>query len=104
MVRGRYHGKHDSFGNDGGLAGAAKKLSGRTMVRMSAIGCYDSFTQDIKKTLEIHTNITRSGERIDGAINHMLEHGWRLLHVGSEWSEDREGKTIHHTVAILGTA
>ena len=74
--------------------------------------------QDIQKTLEIHTNIAPnvcpacktairpegSGQRIDGAINHMLEHGWRLLHVGSEWSEDREGKTIHHTVAILGTA
>ena len=69
---------------------------------------------DIRETLEIHTcfspvrcpvcgdYIRNSGEQIDGAINHVLQHGWRLLHVGSEWGEDEEGKSISHTVAILG--
>ena len=71
---------------------------------------------NIRKTFEIHTNIgpvicpvcpdklstTGTGNRIDGAINHVLQHGWRLLHVGSEWGEDEDGKSVSHTVAILG--
>jgi hypothetical protein len=37
-------------------------------------------------------------------INHMIqEHGYTLLHIGSEADHDNEGKTTHHTVAILGT-
>ena len=43
-----------------------------------------------------------TGNTIDGAINHVLAHGWRLLHVGAEWGEDSDGKSISHTVAILG--
>ena len=73
---------------------------------------------DIRETFEIHTNISpvtcpvceehlsegasMTGEKIDGAINHVLAHGWRLLHVGAEWGEDSDGKSISHTVAILG--
>ena len=73
---------------------------------------------DIRETFEIHTNISPvtcpvcgedlgkragdTGNTIDGAINHVLAHGWRLLHVGAEWGEDSEGKSISHTVAILG--
>ena len=72
---------------------------------------------DIRETFEIHTNfspvtcpvcgedIRDRGEIIDGAINHVLAHsGWRLLHVGAEWAADRDGKSISHTVAILGKA
>jgi hypothetical protein len=44
-----------------------------------------------------------AGHRVDAAINHMLDHGWSLLHVGSEWDRDQQGKSISHTVAILGT-
>ena len=73
---------------------------------------------DIRETFEIHTNISPvtcpvcgedlgktagiTGEKIDGAINHVLTHGWRLLHVGAEWAEDSDGKSISHTVAFLG--
>ena len=70
---------------------------------------------DIRETFEIHTkfspvtcpvcgeNIRNRGEIIDGAINHVLTHGWRLLHVGAEFDHDEEGKyVVSHTVAILG--
>ena len=73
--------------------------------------------EDIRETFEIHTNISPatcpacqedlgggSGNKIDDAINHVLRHGWRLLYVGAEWSEDQDGKSISHTVAILGRA
>jgi hypothetical protein len=36
------------------------------------------------------------------SVNHVLGHGWRLLHVGSEAEHDNDGKTIHFTVAVLG--
>ena len=70
---------------------------------------------DIRRTFEIHTNIGPTicpvcranidirGDTIDGAINHVLDHGWQLLHVGSERGDDEDGKSISHTVAILGT-
>jgi hypothetical protein len=73
--------------------------------------------EDIRETFEIHTNIGPvvcptcqeslsdvglSSDRIDRAINHLLGHGWRLLHVGSEWGRDEQGKSISHTVAFLG--
>ena len=32
----------------------------------------------------------------------MLTHGWQLLHVGAVFDQDEEGKSISHTVAILG--
>ena len=70
--------------------------------------------QDISKTFEIHTNIGPTicpvcrehidihGDTIDRAINHVLDHGWQLLHVGSERGSDEDGKSVSHTVAILG--
>lgn len=73
--------------------------------------------KEIKKTFEIYTNISPtvcpvcrqsldrvgfSGDKIDAAINHILDHGWRLLHIGSEWGRDSEGKSVHHTVVFLG--
>ena len=71
---------------------------------------------DIREVFEIHTNIspvicpvcpeklsiTGTGNYIDGAINHVLQHDWRLLHVGSEWAEDSDGKSVSHTAAFLG--
>ena len=68
---------------------------------------------DIRETFEIHTcfrSVTCPDceerfhkEHIAAAINHVLTHvGWRLLHVGAEWGEDSDGKSISHTVAILG--
>jgi len=68
----------------------------------------------IKHTVYISSNIGKRCEHcnyhigapdkdvVDG-INHYIDnHGYKLLHVGQEWSEDNQGKTIHHTVAIVG--
>ena len=69
---------------------------------------------DIRETCEINklfspvtcpvcgADICVRGEQINGAINHVLQHGWRLLHVGAEFDQDEEGKSITTTVAILG--
>lgn len=35
-------------------------------------------------------------------VNHYLEHGYTLLHVGQETSTDDEGNPWHSTVAVLG--
>ena len=79
--------------------------------------CGCEIHQRIHKTFQIHTNTGMgacpecgesfgaggfTGNPIDGAINHVLAHGWLLLHVGAEWGEDQDGKSISHTVAILG--
>jgi len=40
--------------------------------------------------------------RIDERINHLLKHGYKLLHVGQETTTDPDGKPWHTTVAILG--
>jgi hypothetical protein len=32
----------------------------------------------------------------------MDKHGYKLLHVGGENDQDNEGKSIQHTVAVLG--
>ena len=73
-------------------------------------------TADIREIFEINklfspvicpvcgASICVRGEQIDGAINHVLTHGWRLLHVGAEFGQDEEGKSISHTVAFLGKA
>lgn len=72
--------------------------------------------QDIIRTFELHTNIGPAicpdcgvhlnihDDTIDRAINHVLDHGWRLLHIGAERGSDVNGDSVHHTVAILGTA
>jgi hypothetical protein len=70
--------------------------------------------EDISHTVYLSSNIGKAcehcGEYIGApsndvahGINHYIsKHGYRLLHVGQEWSEDNQGKTIHHTVAIVG--
>lgn len=35
-------------------------------------------------------------------IQHYLEHGYELLHVGTETSHDDDGKPWHSTVAVIG--
>jgi hypothetical protein len=67
----------------------------------------------IFRTVYLSSNIVKSCDHcgyspgfdkdISDGINHYIsEHKYELLHVGQEWSEDRNGATIHHTVAILG--
>lgn len=73
--------------------------------------------EKFRKTFQIHTNVLPivcpecdknigggdvTGTPIYGAINHMLEHGWQLLHIGAEWGKDSDGKSISHTVVFLG--
>jgi hypothetical protein len=43
------------------------------------------------------------GDRFDESVQHMIEHGYVLLHVGSQTSENREGDLWHASVAILGS-
>ena len=71
--------------------------------------------RDIKHTVQIHTNTSGvncevcrkslswgPGTPIADAINHYLAHDYVLLHVGSEWGPDMDGKSVSYTVAILG--
>jgi hypothetical protein len=40
----------------------------------------------------------------DASINHYMNaHGYKLLHVGAETTTDRDDRTWHTTVAILGS-
>jgi hypothetical protein len=41
-------------------------------------------------------------DTIAESINHYIEHGYKLLHVGTETSHDKNGNPWHSTVAILG--
>lgn len=73
--------------------------------------------RDIKHTIQLHTNSgapacpacgdhlrVSQGMPMSEAINHLLRHGYELLHVGAERDSDPDtGKSIHHTVAILGS-
>jgi len=64
-----------------------------------------------KTTIYLSTNIGKSCEicrasfidyhDIAREINHYLDHGYKLLHVGSETSHDDDGKPWHATVAVL---
>ncbi len=71
--------------------------------------------QETKQIIRVSTNISRGcpechnaglvggHDNFESGVNHLIQqHGYRLLHVGSEWDNDREGKTVHHTVAVLG--
>jgi hypothetical protein len=44
----------------------------------------------------------RTDNNVGNAINHYLEHGYVLLHVGSQTTNDLDGKLRHSTVAIMG--
>lgn len=51
---------------------------------------------------ECHASV--GGELFEFSVNHYIaDHGYRLLHVGSEWgAEDHVGSAINYTVAVLG--
>lgn len=66
---------------------------------------------NVKRTTELASNISRGCEHCDklvggdvsDGVNHFIEeHGYRLLHVGTETSHNMDGKLWHSTVAILG--
>jgi hypothetical protein len=50
-----------------------------------------------------HCNFSVSHEDLPGAINHFItEHGYKVLHVGTETVYDMASKPWHTTVAVLG--
>lgn len=50
-----------------------------------------------------HGSFSLRGEDWEVSMNHLLdEHDGTLLHVGSEWAADIEGKSSHHTVGVVG--
>jgi len=65
-----------------------------------------------KDVVYLSTNIDKSCEvcqfrfnnwyDLGNRIQHYLDHGYKLLHVGSETSHDDEGKPWHSTVAVVG--
>ncbi len=71
-----------------------------------------SYYQGISHVVELSTNTgTRcehcsTGVGLDKfteSINHYIgQHGYKLLHVGTETSHDDGGKPWHSTIAILG--
>ncbi len=44
----------------------------------------------------------RTDDNVGNAINHYLQHGYVLLHVGTQTTNDLDGKPRHSTVAIMG--
>jgi hypothetical protein len=47
--------------------------------------------------------IRDGGENFSENVNHyIIEHGYKLLHVGGETSSDSEAKPWHSTIAVLG--
>ena len=73
-------------------------------------------TETVRRTTEVASHISRGcehcGHMVGGGlgdepladdINHYItEHGYRLLHIGTQTNHDNEGKPWHNTVAILG--
>jgi len=44
----------------------------------------------------------RTDANVGNAINHYLEHGYVLLHVGTQTTHALDGTSRHSTVAIMG--
>jgi hypothetical protein len=44
----------------------------------------------------------RTDDNVGNAINHYLQHGYVLLHVGTQTTNDLDRKPRHSTVAIMG--
>lgn len=71
-----------------------------------------SYYEGVQHVVHLSTNIGASckhcSERVGlnslaESINHYIEqHGYKLLHVGTETSHDMNGNPWHSTVAILG--
>ena len=41
-------------------------------------------------------------DHFDAAVNHVLAHGWILLHLGSQDLTEADGATYRTTIAVLG--
>jgi hypothetical protein len=71
-------------------------------------------SEPIKTALVIHisTNVSRGcpvcrkfsvggSDDWEASVNHMLGHGWQLIHVGTETGFGSDHDPAHHTVAVL---
>ena len=58
----------------------------------------------ISACAECHESIGDGDDdaQVDVMINHYLDHGYRLLHVGQQTEMDDSGELWHITVAVLG--
>ncbi len=60
-------------------------------------------TDVIKGCEECSAVFGSTSDIIADSINHYIdEHGYKLLHVGQETTDDHAGKPWHTTVAVLG--
>ena len=71
----------------------------------------ESYYKGIKHVVHISTNSLgaskhcqeRIGSDFAESVNHYVQkHGYKVLHVGAEWSADMDGKSCHHTIAVVG--
>jgi len=61
-----------------------------------------NLSSGITKACDICGATLDTEDRLGDAINHYLEHGWILLHVGGQSSWGPDGKVWTDTVAIVG--
>ena len=76
------------------------------------IGGGERVPSKVKQTVQVSSHITKGCEECDKGfgpesevaeqINHYLNHGYKLLHIGQETSEGIGGKIWQNTIAILG--
>lgn len=69
--------------------------------------------EGVREVVEVSTNVSRKcthcsewtggADNLAHTVNHYInEHGYKLLHVGTETSHSDEGKLWYSTVAVLG--
>ena len=69
---------------------------------------YEGVKHEVHISTSVETKCEHCTERIGGddlakSINHYIQqHGYKLLHVGTETSRDMDGNPWQSTVAVLG--
>ncbi|MFR0690197.1 hypothetical protein ACLUTX_12430 [Enterobacterales bacterium AE_CKDN230030158-1A_HGKHYDSX7] len=69
---------------------------------------YETVVHTVKLSTDVSMHCKVCGEwqeaeNLDANLNHYLQqHGAKLLHLGSEAYRDENGRTAHHTVAVVG--
>jgi hypothetical protein len=76
---------------------------------MTTQNLYDGIRHVVRVTTESsrasceHCHHEQGGLDFPASINHYIEqHGYRLLHVGTETTDDKNGNPWHCTIAVLG--
>jgi hypothetical protein len=68
--------------------------------------------RDVKEVVQVSSSFWKcckycsklklSQDSVEEQVNHYLEHGLKLLHIGTESSRTAEGEVWQSTVAVLG--